>query len=151
MLVPVSVRLEWKETADTGRKALHTDSRHWKESITYIQTAVTGKTKQNKNITHRQQTLEEKPYRQLVYDILSSTTDVFSYAIGSRKQSSNEHFFVGAQTVVSLLQTTEIKQGVSLYLFVGFCSDSSCLRSGGFCLSPERCNHSQGYPCGNHL
>ena len=116
----------------------------------YIQTADTGKTKQ-KNITHRQQTLEEKPYRQLVYDILPSTTDVFSYAIGSRKQSSNEQFFVGAQTVVSLLQTTEIKQGMSLYLFVGFCSDSSCLRSGGFSLSPERCNHSQGYPCGNHL
>jgi len=27
--------------------------------------------------------------------------------------SANEQFFVGAQTVVSLLQTTEIKQGVS--------------------------------------
>ena len=49
----------------------------------------------------------------LVYDILPSTTAVFSYAIGSRKVSANEHFFVGAQTVVSLLQTTQIKQGVS--------------------------------------
>ena len=55
----------------------------------------------------------------LVYDILSSTTAVFSYAIGSRKLSSNEQFFVvdvvagGAQTVVSLLQTTQMKQGVS--------------------------------------
>ena len=49
----------------------------------------------------------------LVYDILPSTTAVFSYAIGSRKLSANEQFFVGAQTVVSLLQTTEIKQGVS--------------------------------------
>ena len=49
----------------------------------------------------------------LVYDILPSTTAVFSYAIGSRKQSANEQFFVGAQTVVSLLQTTQIKQGVS--------------------------------------
>ena len=29
-------------------------------------------------------------------------------AIGSRKLSANEQFFVGAQTVVSLLQTTEI-------------------------------------------
>ena len=43
-----------------------------------------------------------------VYDILPSTTAVFSYAIGSRKLSANEQFFVGAQTVVSLLQTTEI-------------------------------------------
>ena len=47
-----------------------------------------------------------------VYDILPSTTAVFSYAIGSRKLSANEKFFVGAQTVVSLLQTTKIKQGV---------------------------------------
>ena len=39
----------------------------------------------------------------LVYDILPSTTAVFSYAIGSRKLSANE-FFVGAQKVVSLLQ-----------------------------------------------
>ena len=44
----------------------------------------------------------------LVYDILPSTTAVFSYAIGSRKLSANEQFFVGAQTVVSLLQTTQV-------------------------------------------
>ena len=37
----------------------------------------------------------------------------FVYAIGSRKLSANEQFFVDAQTVVSLLQTTQIKQGVS--------------------------------------
>ena len=37
-----------------------------------------------------------------VYDILPSTTAVFSYAIGSTKLSANEQFFVGAQTVVSL-------------------------------------------------
>ena len=49
----------------------------------------------------------------LVYDILPSTTAVFSYAIGSRKLSANEQFFVGAQTEVRLLQTTQIKQGVS--------------------------------------
>ena len=49
----------------------------------------------------------------LVYDIFPSTTAVFSYVIGSWKLSANEQFFVGAQTVVSLLQTTEIKQGVS--------------------------------------
>ena len=48
----------------------------------------------------------------LVYDILPSTTAVFSYAIGSRKLSANEQFFVGAQTIVSLLQTTQIKQGM---------------------------------------
>ena len=44
----------------------------------------------------------------LVYDILPSTTAVFSYAIGSRKLSANEQFSVGAQTVVSLLQTIQI-------------------------------------------
>ncbi len=49
----------------------------------------------------------------LVYDILPLTTAVFSYPIGSRKLSANEQFFVGAQTVVGLLQTTQIKQGVS--------------------------------------
>ena len=48
----------------------------------------------------------------LVYDILPSTVAVFSYAIGSRKLSANEQFFAGAQTVVSLLQITQIKQGV---------------------------------------
>ena len=49
----------------------------------------------------------------LVYDILPSTTAVFSYATGSRTLSANEQFWVGAQTVVSLLQTTHLKQGVS--------------------------------------
>ena len=44
----------------------------------------------------------------LVYDIRPSTTAVFSYAIGSRKLSAYEQFFVGAQTAVSLLQTTQI-------------------------------------------
>ena len=44
----------------------------------------------------------------LVYNILPSTTAVFSYAIGSRKLSANEQFFVGAQTVASLLQATQI-------------------------------------------
>ena len=49
----------------------------------------------------------------LVYDILPSTTAVFSYAIGPRKFSANERvFFVGAQTVVSLLQTTQITSDV---------------------------------------
>ena len=44
----------------------------------------------------------------LVYDILPSTTAVFSYATESRKMSANDPFFVGAQTVLSLLQTTQI-------------------------------------------
>ena len=49
----------------------------------------------------------------LVYHILPSTTAVFSYIVGPTKLSANEQFFAGAQTVVSLLQTTRIKQGVS--------------------------------------
>ena len=49
----------------------------------------------------------------LVYDSLPSTTAVFGYTMWSRKLSANEQFFVGAQTVVSLLQTTQIKQGMS--------------------------------------
>ena len=49
----------------------------------------------------------------LVYDILPSTTAVFSYVIGSCKLSANEQFFVVVQTVVGLLQTTQIKQSVS--------------------------------------
>ena len=53
---------------------------------------------------------KEAKLQALVYDI---TTAVFSYAIGSRKLSANEQFFVGAQTVESLLQSTQIKQGVS--------------------------------------
>ena len=48
----------------------------------------------------------------LVYDILPSTTAVFSYAIGSRKLSANEQFVVGAQTAVSLLQTSQILSDV---------------------------------------
>ena len=44
----------------------------------------------------------------LVYNVLPSTTAIFSYAIGSRKLSANEQFFVGAQTEVSLSQTTQI-------------------------------------------
>ena len=41
----------------------------------------------------------------LVYDILPLTTAVFSYAIGSRKLSANEQFFVGAQTNSSTFVT----------------------------------------------
>ena len=51
----------------------------------------------------------------LVYDILPSTTAVFSYAIGPRKLLANEQFFVGAQTVVSLLQTNSNKTRRVIY------------------------------------
>jgi len=44
----------------------------------------------------------------LVYDILPSTTAIFSYTIGPRKLSTDKQFFGGAQTVGSLLQTTQI-------------------------------------------
>ena len=55
----------------------------------------------------------------LVYDILPSTTAVFSYAIGSRKLSAKEQFFVGIQTVVSVLQTTQIISDVCFMLPCG--------------------------------
>ena len=45
----------------------------------------------------------EAKLQALVYGILPSTTAVFSYAVGSRKLSANEQFFVGAQTVVILV------------------------------------------------
>ena len=61
----------------------------------------------------------------LVYDILPSTTAVFSYAIGSWKLSANEQFFVGAQTVVSLLQTTQIKQGISFIATNKVCTSTN--------------------------
>ena len=61
----------------------------------------------------------------LVYDILPSTTAIFNYAIGSRKLSANEQFFVGAQTVVTLLQTTQIKQGVSFIAADKVCTSAN--------------------------
>jgi len=48
----------------------------------------------------------------LVYDILPSITAVFSYTIRSRKLSAKKQFFVGPQTVVILLQTTQIVSDV---------------------------------------
>ena len=62
---------------------------------------------QQYNSVTKQQIYRERVPRKLqalVYDILPSTTAVFSYAIGSRKLSANEQFFVGAQTVVSYKQ-----------------------------------------------
>ena len=49
----------------------------------------------------------------------------FSYAIGSTKLSANEQFFVGAQTVVSLLQTTQITSDVCFITDHGACASSN--------------------------
>ena len=62
----------------------------------------------------------------LVYDIVLSTTAVFSYSIGSRKLSANEQFFfvlffVGAQTVVGLLPKNSDYIRRFLFLFC-FCN-----------------------------
>ena len=65
----------------------------------------------------------------LVYDILPSTTAVFSYATGSRKLSANEQFFVGAETLVSFVQTAQIKQGVSFIAANNGGGDSSLVRA----------------------
>ena len=62
---------------------------------------------------------EEQKLQTLVYDIIPSTTAVFSYAIGSRKLSANEQFFVGAQTLVSLLQTTQSISDVCGFICAG--------------------------------
>ena len=50
---------------------------------------------------------------------------LFSYAIGSRKLSTNEQFFGGAQTVESLLQTTQMKQGVSFIASNKVCTSAN--------------------------
>ena len=60
-----------------------------------------------------------------VYDILLAATAVFSDVIGSWKLSANEQFFVDAQTVVSLLQTTQIKQGESFIAATKVCTSSN--------------------------
>ena len=71
-------------------------------------------------VYHFYQLSNRSPRRQaLVYDILPSTTAVFSYVISPRKLWANEQFFCWCSnsskfvTVISLLQTTQIKQGVS--------------------------------------
>ena len=42
----------------------------------------------------------ENKLQALVYDILPLATAVFSYAIGSRKLSANEQFFVGVLEIL---------------------------------------------------
>ena len=70
-------------------------------------------------MTQEQTELRPHPKLQaLVYDILPSTTAVISCAIWSRKLSANEQFFVGAQTVVSLLQTTQIISDFFIFYFL---------------------------------
>ena len=51
-----------------------------------------------------------------VYNILPSTTALSSYVMGPRKLSAKEQFSVGAQTVVSFLQTTHIISDVCFML-----------------------------------
>ena len=46
------------------------------------------------HVTPREQHSSYPKLQALVYDILPSTTAVFSYAIGSRKLSANKQFFV---------------------------------------------------------
>ena len=54
-----------------------------------------------------------------------STTAVFSYTIGSRKLSANEQLFVGAQTVVCLLQTIQIISDVCfIYDHIAYASSN---------------------------
>ena len=65
-------------------------------------------------------------------------TAVFSYAIGSRKLSANEQFFVGAQTVVSLLQTTQIKQVGGQLRGDKECPFSGVTKSGRVWMHPPR-------------
>ena len=79
-----------------------------------------------------------------VYDILPSTTAVISSGIGSRKLSADQQFVVGAQTVVSLLQTTQIISDGTLFSFLftrGGCA--SCLRA---CLGARLLLRSYWYP-----
>ena len=64
---------------------------------------------------------ESAKLQALVYNILPSATAVLCYAIGSRKLSANEQFFVGAKAVVSLLQTTQIDDDDELLLNVLRC------------------------------
>ena len=61
---------------------------------------------------HNRAVLATPKLQALVYDILPSTTAVFSYVIGCWELSANEQLLVGAQTIAGLLQTTQIKQGV---------------------------------------
>ena len=68
----LSIAMKWKRTPEEGEDGIYT--------------ALTSRI----STRHKLQAL--------VYDMLSSTTAVFSYAIGSRKLSANEQFFVGAQT-----------------------------------------------------
>ena len=69
----------------------------------------------------------EHKLQALVYDILPSTTAVFSYAIGSTKLSANEQFFVGAQTVVSLLQTQLISDICFITDYVAYASSNKTI------------------------
>ena len=53
---------------------------------------------QSARSTREESLPEARKLQEPVYNILPSTTAVFSYAVGSRKLSANEQFFVGAQS-----------------------------------------------------
>ena len=103
----------------------------------------------------------------LVYDSLPSTTAIFSYAIGPRKLSANEQFFVGTQEsnsskfvmnnsnyirclfyVVMLLTPAQIKpesfeMRQNFFLFFTQCRCASCLCA---CLGTRLLPQSYQYP-----
>ena len=115
---------------------------------------------------HRWSGTAWRKLKALLYDILPSATAVliFSYAIGSRKLSANEQFFVGAQTVVSLWQTAPFISDICFMLpfclrqlkqnqnrlnrdgtlfFLTRCGCVSCLRA---CLGARLLPQSYQYP-----
>ena len=97
---------EWKSTC------MHAHTQSHANSSTLVHPDPSGQTMTD-FVTHW---LDKKPPKQaLVYDIFPLATAVFSYAIGSRKLSANKLFFVGAQTVVRLLQTTQIISDICFY------------------------------------
>ena len=63
-------------------------------------------------MTHNKRNTCTPKLQALVYDILPSTTAVFSYAIGSRKLSTNEQFFCWCSNSNKFV-TLRLKQGVS--------------------------------------
>ena len=92
---------------------LHTDRRDYQGHGAQPDGHLTTSTQFKFRVALRDVHRRRSELQALVYDILPSTAAVFSYATGSRKSLANEQIFVGAQTVVRLLQTTQIKQGVS--------------------------------------
>ena len=109
-----------KPMANIG--ATCTAASQWQISVPHVQQQANGKyrchTYSSKRsympaIAPSSSTCFWRKLQALVYDIVPSTTAVFSYVIGSWKLSADEQFLVGAQIVISLRQTIQIKQGLS--------------------------------------